>query len=87
MTSPIAEYKKDLRNWLLEAIKTYGGSASIVDVCEYVWSHYEKELEKHGDRFFTWQYDIRWVADALRKEGILSGDLRPRGIWKLAEQR
>jgi hypothetical protein len=87
LTNAKSEYKNDLRKWLLEAIQSYGGNASIVDVCKYVWANYENELRKHGDKFFTWQYDIRWVADDLRREGILSGELRPRGIWKLAENR
>ena len=87
MDSTRLKYKEDLRKWLLEAIKSHGGTASLVDVCKFVWSNYERELRNYGDRFFTWQYDIRWIADELRKEGILSGDLHPRGVWKLAGPR
>jgi len=79
------EHLKTLRNWLLEAMKAHGGNTSIVEVCEYVWENHEKELRSFGDMFFTWQYDIRWIADDLRKEGVLSGDLKPRGIWKLVK--
>jgi hypothetical protein len=77
------EYEQNLRSWLVEALKAHSGSASIVEVCKYVWDNHENELKKHGDRFYTWQYDIRWVADKLRNEGVMSGDLSPRGIWKL----
>jgi hypothetical protein len=77
------EHKETLRNWLLEAMKAHGGNASIVEVCKYVWENHEEDLRGFGDMFFTWQCDIRWIADDLRKEGVFSGDLKPRGMWKL----
>ena len=77
--------RKDLRNWLIEALKTHNGRASLVQVCKYVWEKYENELRRSGDLFFTWQYDIRWAATYLRKEGImLPTGLSQRGIWELA---
>ncbi len=76
--------KKDLRDWLIEALKENNGSASIVQVCKHVWDNYETELRKSGDLFFTWQYDIRWAAFQLRKEGIMrAAELSPKGIWEL----
>jgi len=53
--------REDMRNWLIEALKANKGSASIVEVCKYVWENYENELRRSGDLFFTWQYDIRWL--------------------------
>jgi hypothetical protein len=85
MVSERTLYKKELRNWLIDALGANLGSASIVEVCKYIWDNHENELRKFGDAFFTWQYDIRWTADNLRKEGILSGELKPRGIWKLVK--
>ena len=76
--------KENLRKWLIEALKAHNGSASIVEICKYVWKNYENELRRSGDLFFTWQYDIRWAADQLRKEGIMrAADLSPKGIWEL----
>lgn len=77
--------RKDLRNWVIEALKAHNGSASLVQVCKYVWEKYENELRRSGDLFFTWQYDIRWAATYLRKEGIMPPTgLSQRGIWELA---
>ena len=75
---------EDLRNWLIEALKANKGSASIVEVCKYVWENYENALRRSGDLFFTWQYDIRWAATQLRKEGIMRAvSSSPKGIWEL----
>lgn len=76
--------REDLRKWLSEALEANNGSASIVEVCKYVWENYENELRRSGDLFFTWQYDIRWAAHRLRKEGIMrAADLSPKGVWEL----
>jgi hypothetical protein len=77
-------HTEDLRNWLIEALKENNGSASIVEVCKFVWETQENELRRSGDLFFTWQYDIRWAAHKLRKEGIMrAADSSPKGIWEL----
>jgi hypothetical protein len=76
--------REDLRKWLSEALEANNGSASIVEVCKYVWENYENELRRSGGLFFTWQYDIRWAANRLRKEGIMrAADSSPKGIWEL----
>ena len=76
--------RKDLRNWLIEALKANNGRASIVEVCKYVWEKYENALRRSGNLFFTWQFDIRWVANRLRREGVMRPvQLSPRGIWEL----
>ena len=77
-------HREDLRKWLTEALEANNGNASIVEVCKYVWQNYENELRRSGDLFYTWQYDIRWVANQLRKEGIMrAAKLSPKGIWEL----
>ena len=77
-------HRKDLRKWLTEALEANNGSASIVEICKYVWEKYENELRRSGNLFYTWQYDIRWAANQLRKEGIMrTADLSPKGIWEL----
>jgi len=74
--------KEDLSGWLIEALRANNGSASIVEVCKYVWNNYENELRRSGDLFFTWQYDIRWAATRLQNKGILrAAEASPSGIW------
>ncbi len=61
-----------------------GGEATIVKVCKCFWEHYEEELKRSGDLLYTWQYDIRWAATELRKNGLMIGAAEsPRGLWQL----
>jgi hypothetical protein len=77
--------KTDLVEWLAAALRANGGSASIIQVCKWVWEHHESDLRGAGDLFYTWQYDIRWAAHRLRKEGRMrSESASPKGLWKLA---
>ncbi len=74
-----------LTDWLFEALKSLGGRGSIVEVCKFVWDNHKEELEDSGDLFYTWQYDIRWAAWQLRKEGKMKPEeISPKGIWELS---
>ena len=74
-----------LDQWVVEAPKAHGGGATIMEICKYVWQHYELELRKSGDGFYTWQYDIRWAGDRLRNERVLQPKNRgDRGPWRVA---
>jgi hypothetical protein len=64
--------KQDLRAWVVAALREAGGSASVVEVARSIWSRHRDELELSGDLFFTWQYDIRWAAMVLRKDGVIA---------------
>jgi hypothetical protein len=64
--------KADLKDWTLEALSALGGSANIPDICKHIWDRHEKELQKAGPLFYTWQYDMRWAAQKLQDEGKLS---------------
>jgi hypothetical protein len=76
----------DLKPWLIDALRAHGGRASIVEVCKYVWDHHETELRQSGGLFFTWQYDIRWAAMTLRKEGVLTpAEPKSAAPWQLVE--
>lgn len=79
--------KRDvLEMWILESLKEMNGSASLLEVCKWVWINKEKELRSSGDLFFTWQYDIRWAATRLRKKGMLQDAVvSPTGIWELSK--
>ena len=76
--------REDLSDWLMNALKANGGSATIIDVCKYVWDSFGEELGSSGDLFYTWQYDIRWAATQLRKQGVMrAANISPKGIWEL----
>ena len=76
--------KDDLKRAVVEAIRSYGGKATIVQVAKYIWEHHESDLKASGDRFYTWQYEMRWLANVLRHEGRLAPvEDSPRGIWVL----
>ena len=79
--------KKDLKPILVEALESNGGSASIIEVCQYIWSNYEKELKKSGNLFYTWQYDIRWAATTLRRDKTLKpASLQTDKRWELVNR-
>lgn len=61
--------REDLKQWVLTAIHQAGGSSSLIEVARHIWQHHEAELRASGDMFYTWQYDMRWAATALCKEG------------------
>ncbi len=77
--------KHDLKGWVIEALNAHSGTAHHIDVARHIWNHHRADLEASGDLFFSWQYDMRWAADHLRREGKLmpkpKGD---RGPWRLA---
>jgi hypothetical protein len=73
-----------LKEWVVEALTNLKGSAHLIDVLKEVWKLHSAEIEKAGDLFYRWQYDIRWAADYLRREGRMrSADETPRGTWEL----
>jgi hypothetical protein len=76
-----------LKVWIVEALNAAGGPLHHVRVAEHIWNHHEADLRKAGDLFFTWQYDLRWAAQLLRDDGVLTkiggqGD----GVWRLSER-
>jgi hypothetical protein len=75
-----------MAEWVVDALRTLGGKASILDICKQVWNAHGAEIQAAGDLFYEWQYEVRWAGDLLRKSGKLkpasTGD---RGIWELAE--
>ncbi len=75
-------------DWLKKVLLGLGGSATVVEVSKAVWRGHEGELRTMGDLFYTWQYDLRWAANSLRRMGILKPhEASPRGVWELATKR
>lgn len=76
--------KHDLADWVTSALSRLGGRGRLTSVARDIWSHHESELRSSGDLFFTWQYDMRWAANVLRRKGIMvSAEISPHGIWEL----
>lgn len=76
--------KQDLADWIIDALRARGGSASVVEVCREIWQRHEPDLRSSGDMFFTWQYDVRWEAQKLRDSGRLASAAGRRGAsWSL----
>jgi hypothetical protein len=77
--------KYALQDWILEALAARDGSATLLDVADAIWTEHEHDLRAAGDLFLTWQYDMRWAATALRRDGrIRAATDSPRGVWELA---
>jgi hypothetical protein len=77
--------KEILMPMVVEALEFHSGSATIVEVGKYILDNYSEVLAKDEDLSITWQYDYRWAADALRKDGaILPAEQSPRGVWELS---
>jgi hypothetical protein len=76
--------REDLDGWLVDAIAALGGTASIVDACKMIWEEHEDELKGSGSLFYTWQYDVRWAANRLRRKKIMrSVEESPPHVWEL----
>jgi hypothetical protein len=77
--------RSDLQDWVEDAVKELGGSATVVQVARRIWDTHEAELRASGDLLYTWQYDMRWAAMTLRKRGIMNAAENSRsGVWELA---
>jgi len=77
--------KDSLPGWVRQALKELGGSGTIVEVARIIWRDHESGLKAGGDLFYTWQYDMRWAANKLRRSGDMkAADVSPRGVWELA---
>ncbi len=72
--------RRDLDEWVLDALAHAGGTGTIVDVCRRIWSSRRGDLEASGDLLYTWQYDIRWAIKRLRlAKKLKAADSSQRG--------
>jgi len=75
-----------LKNIIVDILKQCGGKSPIIKVCKMVWENHENRLRGSGDMFFDWQYQIRWAATHLRKDGIMKKvNNSEKGIWELED--
>ena len=76
--------RKDLCDWIVEALKELKGRSQIIHVREYIWEHHKDDLIASGNLHFTWHEDILWAATQLRAKGILkNAKATSKSIWEL----
>jgi hypothetical protein len=72
-----------LEAWLQSALVSIGGKGTVRE-CEEIWQRHESELRNSGDPFYSWQYDVRWAANRLRRKNKMKPvGISPTGIWEL----
>lgn len=75
--------RTDLVEIVLEAVIVHGGKANVAQVAKYIWDNYSSELQ-NSHILYTWQYDMRWAALKLRKDGKLKQVSEcDRGAWEV----
>lgn len=74
--------RDDLQDFVIEALTELGGRGSVLDVSRVVWRRHREDIEASDTLPYTWQYDLRWAATKLRKQGRLAGNTR-REPWEL----
>lgn len=63
--------RENMKDWVVDALKSLGGKGSPKDVAKYIWENHEGDLKNSDSLLYTWQYDVRWAAQSLRDSGIL----------------
>jgi len=77
--------RKDLCDWIVEALKALNGKATIAKVREQIWLLHKDDLVNSGNLHFTWNDDIYWAATQLRAKGILqNAKATSKNVWALA---
>lgn len=72
--------RENRKAWVIEAVQETGHPVTVVEVAKRIWANHEDDLRASGDLFRTWQYSMRWAAQALREEKRLSLVGRKRAL-------
>ena len=64
--------KKDLPEYVLNALKSLGGEATIPNICKHIWDNQISKIppQSRDDLFYTWGYDVRWAGQYLRDNNL-----------------
>ena len=63
--------KQDFPDIIRQILQDAGKPLTIIAISKLIWKQYKHRLLVSGDLFYTWQYDFRWSATELRKQGIM----------------
>jgi hypothetical protein len=67
-----------------KAVRHHRGRADHAAVAKYIWDHHREELKHSGAFFYKWQYEARWAADELKRQGVLEPTkISGRGVLQL----
>jgi len=76
--------RRDLCDWIVEALKELNGSAKIVKIREQIWQNHKEDLVSSGNLHFTWHEDLFWAATQLREKGKLKkAKATTKSVWEL----
>lgn len=81
-----------LREYIVQALKEFGGSARSADVLERMREMLKdrltpRDIETRSDgRAIIWENNARWERQTMVNEGILRNDSK-FGYWELAEKQ
>jgi hypothetical protein len=82
----MAKARAKMTGWVVDALEELGGSASFLDISKHVWENREVDIREIEDLLYEWQYELRWAAYFLRRDGILRAAAdSPRGVWELTK--
>lgn len=75
--------REDLVKYVINALNEFGGEATIVEICKYIWDNEISKIpvNQRNDLFYTWGYDVRWAGQHLRNNNL--SHIPKRGIWAL----
>ena len=80
--------RKDLCDWIVEALKDLNGSSQIIKIREHIWQHHQNDLVNSGNLHFTWNEDLYWAATQLRANGVLkNAKATSKSVWALNDIR
>lgn len=80
----MAKARHMMTDWVIEALEYLGGKGTMIEVARCVWERHEPDIRAYKDLLYEWQYELRWAAFFLRRDGKLRKN-SPRGVWELAE--
>lgn len=80
------EMKREiLRVWVIEALRDLKGSAYLLDVADHIWTNHADDLSRNRKLLLKWQYEMRWAATSLRRQGLMKFNDRNEP-WSLTEK-
>lgn len=75
--------RNDLKPLIKNALREYGGKATIAQICKYIWDKHQSRITKSKRILYTWQYDVRWAGQSLRTEDQIEIGKFKKGVWSL----
>jgi hypothetical protein len=76
--------RSDLEGWIVDALKHFGGQATITEIAKHIWGHHQAALTATDKVQFNWHYDMRRAAETLRnRKKLKTAKLTPKGTWSL----